>query len=608
MNYVIAEVGLNHGGDLEVAKTLIEQAKKSGCWGVKFQYREVTTFYDKKNEVGDVMIYDEIKRNFLSTQELVSLSQFCKKISINFGLSFFRIDDFIELSSIKNWIDFYKIPSAECLNITLLKRLQKEKKKVFVSTGGHNSQEIINVLRDYKKDIILLHCISNYPTCLGTQDLRVIAYYKDNGFTEVGYSSHDEEWEVCLIAISHGANWIERHITMEKASNGLDHSSSSNFDEFKKLVRFSTDYEKILGQAIHKPNQGELINLQNLGTSLYAKRNILAGENTTIQDFDVRAPRVGITPAKFVSQYENVEISKGLKAGEALLPNNFFAHSNSVDENIKSFARQQKIGIPVRIHDYVVLKNQFDLANYEFHLSFTEVLSGNLDKVIVKINEEENISVHLPDYIPNNELLDPLSRDKEIKQKSRQIIQLVSDFAKKIEQRIFKKVPIIGSFSRCHNKNRTSNLNEVFDYISIIDENILPQWLPVYAWYFGGSVKLGIFNSCRDIDYIVSNNKKICLDLSHLVMSATYHNENWKDWFEDLIPVVEHMHISDASDATSEGLMFGDGQIGNFSDILKINKLKIIESWQGHMNEGEGFKKSLEILYKQFSNSENVND
>ena len=134
----------------------------------------------------------------------------------------------------------------------------------------------------------------------------------------------------------------------------------------------------------------------------------------------------------------------------------------------------------------------------------------------------------------------------------------------------------------------------------------MPQWLPVYAWYFGGTVKLDIFNSYQDIQYIVSNQRKICLDFSHLVMAASYYKVCWRDWFNDLLPCAEHIHMSDAADATSEGLMFGKGQIGDFSEILAINKLKIIESWQGHINEGEGFGQALGILYRQSKKAEDA--
>ena len=108
-----------------------------------------------------------------------------------------------------------------------------------------------------------------------------------------------------------------------------------------------------------------------------------------------------------------------------------------------------------------------------------------------------------------------------------------------------------------------------------------------------------MFNSFEDIEYLTRNDLKICLDVSHLVMAASFYNANWKTWYKELLPIVEHVHISDAADMTSEGLMFGEGLIGDFTNILTFQKLKIIECWQGHMNSGEGFQKSLEILYGQ---------
>ena len=477
----------------------------------------------------------------------------------------------------------------------------KTQKKVFVSTGGHESENVINLLSKYKTRITLLHCIANYPTCLGTQDLRVISKFRSEGFLEVGYSSHDEDWEVCLVALSQGAEWIERHITLRKDENGLDHSTSSIFEEFKKLVRFAKEYEKVLGHDYHVPNQGELINLQNLGTSLYAKRNIKVGEKTTFKDYEIRAPRVGISSANFIKYYQSKSLLKGLDSGGALSINNFSPPQNIIKKEIKLFAKQNYIGLPVRLHDYLFLKNKFDLGTYEFHLSFTEVLNGDLETIVKTIDQNENISIHLPDYIPGNNLLDPISRDQEISQMSKKVIKKATDFARRIEEKISKRVNIVGSFSQGHNKNRIANLDEIFEYIGQTNVNILPQWLPVYAWYFGGTAKLEIFNSVQDIEYIISNGHKICLDFSHLVMAASYYDANWRSWFKKLWPCVEHMHISDAAGSNSEGLMFGEGIIGDFSDIIALGKLKIIESWQGHINEGEGFKQSLDILFEQVS-------
>ena len=607
MSNVIAEIGLNHGGDLKVAMELIQQSKDAGCWGVKFQYRDVESFYKSKDEVADVTIYSEIKRNFITIDKLASLGAFCKDLEINFGLSVFRVQDLEQLDRIVSSIDFFKIPSAECLNNELLIELLKRNKKIFVSTGAHETSNVIENLKHYKNQITLLHCISNYPSILGSQDMAVISRYKKCGFLNVGYSSHDTEWEVCLIALSQGAEWIERHITLTKDGNGLDHSSSSVFHEFKKLVRFAKEFSRIIGVSNHFPNQGELINLQNLGTSLYANRDIAIGENSTISDYDIKAPRVGISPEDFTKDFEKKVIIKSIKKGQPLSINNFSDSNKKIKSEIKQFARNNSLGLPVRLHDYLFLKKKFDIGTYEFHLSFTEALSGDLEIILKDIGIEENISIHLPDYIPGNNLLDPISRNTELKLVSRQLIDKVASFALKIEDKVGKAVNIIGSFSECHNPSRKENLDEIFNYIKGTSGNILPQWLPVYAWYFGGSVKLRLFNSYEDIKYVTSNDLKICLDVSHLVMSSSYYNANWKHWYQKLLPCAEHIHISDAADATSEGLMFGEGAIGDFSDILSMKKLKIIECWQGHINAGEGFSQALVILNKQSEEAEQRN-
>ena len=596
---IIAEIGLNHGGDLTVAKRLIRQAKEAGCWGVKFQYREIESFYKTQDEVADTIIFEEIKKNFISIDAFSALAYFCKGLKINFGISLFRAQDLDKLDKIISQIDFFKVPSAECLNIYLLEELKTRNKPIFVSSGAHETDEVIKYLAAYKTDITLLHCISNYPTLLGTQDLKVISRYKENGFLNVGYSSHDDEWEVCLLALSEGAQWIERHITLTKDANGLDHSSSSTQEEFFKLVKFSSEFDRILGVSNHLPNQGELINLQNLGTSLYAKRDIKAGERTCIEDFEIKAPRVGISPDSFTHQYNSKILYKKLEKGKPLSIKNFSNSDEEINVDVKKFSRNKNIGLPVRLHDYLFIKDKFDLRTYEFHLSFSEALTGDFKRVVAEIDSEENISIHLPDYIPGSRLLDPISRDSEIKSISRELIQKVDKFARNIEDKTSKRVNIVGSFSKCHNKTRYDNLDEIFEYLYRTNTNILPQWLPVFAWYFGGSVKLDLFNSYEDIKYIKSNGCRICLDLSHLVMASCHYNASWKLWYEELLPFVEHLHISDAADATSEGLMFGDGMVGDFSNILSVDKLKIIECWQGHINEGEGFRQSLDILYRQ---------
>ena len=598
---IIAEIGINHGGNINTARDLIKAAQASGCWGVKFQFRNLHTFYQNTDEVSDEMIRAEIERNYFSVTELRELNEFCKNIEIKFGISFFRLEDAEMICSNIETIDFYKIPSAECLNIPLLNFLLEQGKKVFVSTGGHVTSKVIEKLKTYKNDIVIFHCIANYPVRLGDQDLNVISSFKDSGFSNLGYSSHDDSWEVCLIAISKGAKWIERHITLDKSANGLDHNSSSTPHEFERLGLLGNNFQKILGNSEHSPNQGELVNLQNLGTSLYARKNFSQGELTKIEDYEIKAPRVGISVDDFCERFRNKPLLKEINKGQPLIESNFVDLGDTVNDSLKYFCRSVGLGLPVRLHDYESIKKKFDLGTYEFHLSFSEVLDGNLHSLLSKVEPDENISIHLPDYIPGNRLLDPISKDEYTLLKSLEIIDKTCEWSDRLEQRTEKRINIVGSFSCTHNKSRKENLDQIFDFVLSRKNIILPQWLPVYAWYFGGSAKLELFNSDQDIEYLTENNFKICLDFSHLVMSADYFSADWKDWYHRLKSLTEHVHISDANGPTSEGLMIGNGRIGNFSEILDINKNKILECWQGHINQGQGFKESLEILEKQYA-------
>ena len=137
--------------------------KKAGCWGVKFQFRNVDTFYKHTDEVGDVLVYDELKKNSLSAADLKKLGNFTKKLGLKFGVSFFRLEDLAALSKIWYLFDFFKVPSAECFNEPLVSALVKQGKRVFVSTGGANTKKVSSFLYKISCDIIPMHCVANYP-------------------------------------------------------------------------------------------------------------------------------------------------------------------------------------------------------------------------------------------------------------------------------------------------------------------------------------------------------------------------------------------------------------------------------------------------------------
>ena len=272
MANVIAEIGINFGGNIDIAKDLILQASRAGCWGVKFQFRNIETFYFVDNEIGDAMVRSEIQKNNLTFNQISILQKHANSLGLEFGMSFFREEDLgFYLSHIGD-PDFYKVPSAECMNAILVDALLQRNKTVLISTGGHRVEEVINLYSNDKyKHIIILHCIANYPADLGIQNLSKIEKIAETH--QSGYSSHDVDYEVCIAAIAMGAAWIERHLTNDKDGIGLDDSSSSTEGEITLICKFAKLAEGMIGVPNAPPNQGEILNMQNLGTGLYLKGN-----------------------------------------------------------------------------------------------------------------------------------------------------------------------------------------------------------------------------------------------------------------------------------------------------------------------------------------------
>ena len=168
-----------------------------------------------------------------------------------------------------------------------------------------------------------MHCVSNYPLSLENSQLGYINHLKEISGRDVGYSSHDKNWENCLIAATLGVTIIERHITLSKTSIGLDHSSSSDPEEFKKLSEFLKAMPKILKTSKKRIiNQGEMLNKQNLGRSLYAKKDFIAGEYLDLNDFEELVPQVGLSYNDF-KKIKSKKLIINLKKGKVLKQSHF---------------------------------------------------------------------------------------------------------------------------------------------------------------------------------------------------------------------------------------------------------------------------------------------
>ena len=598
--HIIAEIGINHSGDLQKAKSLIRDAKVSGCWGVKFQYRDLENFYHAIDEIGDGILFEDLEKCHLSVALIHELRIYAQQLNLRAGISFFKTEDIGNFTNGIDDFDFFKVPSAECLNISLIKKLLLFKKTVLVSTGGHDFEEVVKELILFKDQITILHCIANYPTKVGSQQLGVINHFRDSGFKSIGYSSHDEDYEVCILAMSLGLDFLERHITYDKNADGLDHSSSSTVAEFQQLVKFSQKIQNIMLDAKRFINQGEKINMQNLGCGLYLKKAVYKGTKINEHDLELKAPRLGMSLGDFKSKFEAKNIICNLNEGDYLKLSDFEDSKFFEEDKLSSFAAQHSISLPVRLHDFALFNDIFKLSNYEFHLSYQEILKGDLHKVLPMLDNSKTISIHLPDYIPGNHILDPISENLGIRNASLEIIDRTQAFAEKIYNGTGNSVKMIGSFSRI-NKDKQNTLELINEFVKSRETKayqILPQWLPGFAWYFGGSEKLQVFNDRPDIDFIKNNNLNICLDLCHLGMSVNSNSGSFISWYDELIPFSRHLHLADYKGEDGEGLQIGEGEITNFEKIFQNENVKVLEIWQGHLNSGYAFKEALFRLYE----------
>lgn len=309
---IIAEAGVNHNGKLSLAKKLIEEASKSGADYVKFQTYNLDeliikntkpTIYQRKSLKKNLSQYDILKKYELKKEWYKKLISHSKKNKIKLISSPFDIKSIKFLKKLK--LDYLKVPSGEINNLPYLKALGKLKKKVILSTGMSDLQEIqdaINILKKEglsKEKINILHCHSDYPSKPKNLNLRSILFLKEKLRLNIGYSDHSLGIEAAIVAVAYGAKIIEKHLTLNKNYSGPDHNASIEPNEFKKMVQAIRKSEQMLGSSIKKPTAIELKNRRLVRKSIVAIKNIKKGENFTTRNISTKRPALGKSPMYF---------------------------------------------------------------------------------------------------------------------------------------------------------------------------------------------------------------------------------------------------------------------------------------------------------------------
>lgn len=328
---IIGEIGLNHNGNYDLAKKLIDEAVNSGLKYVKLQ----------KYSSGNSRVSDKVKSaNYIEkiTDQEETLAQMFDKYKLNLEqeLSIFKyarkkgliifstpfdIESARELDSIFQ-VNCYKIASVDLVNLPLIREVASYGKPVILSCGMSRLGDIEDAIQAFSEtgndQLVLLHCNSSYPAPLEDMNLRVIQTLKNSFNVPVGLSDHTFGLLASTISLTLGANVIERHFTLDRFMEGPDHILSSEPQEMKELLELSKTIPQILGDGVKRIQPGEYLNLNLQRKSIYANRSLKSGDIIKKEDIIIKGPGGGILP-KYIDVVVGRSVRKDIKKDHPII-------------------------------------------------------------------------------------------------------------------------------------------------------------------------------------------------------------------------------------------------------------------------------------------------
>lgn len=306
---IIAEAGVNHNGNYDLAVRMIHEAKRAGADYVKFQTAVpelvISTYapkaeYQKVTTGSDESQLDMCRAIHLPLSDYRRLKAVCDQVGIGFLSTPF---DLVSIDTLEELdMDYYKIPSGEITNLPYLRKIASKGRRVIMSTGMSEMEEIaaaVKVLEDgglRRGDIILLHCNTEYPTPMADVNLRAMKTIGETLGVTVGYSDHTRGIEVPIAAVAMGARVIEKHFTLDCTMEGPDHKASLEPGQLKAMVDAIRNVELAIGSAEKHATASETPNKVVARKSIVAARAIKAGETLTEENITVKRPGNGISP------------------------------------------------------------------------------------------------------------------------------------------------------------------------------------------------------------------------------------------------------------------------------------------------------------------------
>ncbi len=612
--FIIAEVGLNHNGSLQIARQLIKHAAECGADAVKFQKRNLKTLYQEDiinkpllGHRGIQYLMPLFKDFEFSYDDYRQILSFCEEFHIQFLCTPFDKGSVDFLEKLK--VPAYKIGSPDLTNLDLIDYICSKNKPVIISTGMSTWKEIettVSLLKKRRADFILLHCNSNYPAPFHSINLKLIPRLKESFNCLVGYSGHEYGISVSQAAVALGACVIERHFTLDRTMIGPDHAASLEPVGLKTLIRDIHQIEEALGTDLKVINRGEFLNRETLGKSLVATQKIKKGTIINRNMITTKSPGTGISPQlidALIGKIAQREIGKDQQFNQVDI--------DKQKQRKYHFSFKHTWGVMVRYPDFGEFMKTFNPPCVEFHLTDNDLKSTWLPQV--KSNRE--LIVHTPEYC-DHDLFDLCTHDIRIRKKSIDLLHKVIVKTKKLAPYFNKtKIPKIvihpgGMLQWIQNDGIDRQAtNEMYLNLSkslkpFQDDNqveLLLENMPPFPWYFGGQWKHSVFMDANEISsFCKEQNINLCLDISHAALYCNFAKTSLRDYIKTLIPLTKHLHIADASNGVDgEGLQIGEGGIDfkSFkSDLLNYSGTFTVEIWQGHKDGGIGFTMALEKL------------
>jgi N-acetylneuraminate synthase len=607
LTYIIAEVGVNHNGILDLAIELIDVSLDVGADAVKFQKRRLDKLYSKKylenaNAGEKTLRYllPILQKVELSEEAYYKIEKYCRQKGITFLGSAFDPDsaDFLE----KLGVPAYKVASADLTNIPLLKHLAQKGKPLILSTGMSRFDEVeftVDYLKNLGVEFALLHCNSTYPAAFEDINLRFMDRLSQFG-VPVGYSGHERGIAISTVASARGASIIERHITLDRTMDGPDHAASLEPHGFKKMVRDIRQVAMAMGTGDEKFfSRGEILNREVLGKSLVATRRIEPGETITPDMVTVKGPALGISPQHYQKLIGRVA-ERIIEIDEPFLDQDLGVE---IELDVDRILPMQ-YGFTVRFRDDdEMLQYQPRMLEYHFtDQDLDEHYHGEIRDLI--------LVVHAPEFWDHT-LVDLCSLDEQQRVASVQLMQKSINLTRDMAPFFLGTPKVVihpGAMSLDHPirereklyKNLHRSVAELdYDGVELLLEN-----LPPHPWYFGGQWLTNAFMDAYEIrDFITSLGLNMCFDTSH---SKLYCNWAHKDFFEQvavLLPYIRHLHLADAAGLDGEGMQIGEGTIDwveFFGVIGNYRGTMIPEIWRGHQRGGEGFLIAIQRLSEAY--------